>query len=293
MEIFVTGASGYIGRAVCEALKSAGYEVLGLARSGDAAAKLAAIGVKAVSGDLSSLEVLRATARGAEATIHCARQSGPDMGAMDRAAVEAMLDALAGTDKPFLYTSGVWVIGGTQGRVAGEMFPLHPPEMVSWRPAVERLVQDSREKKVCGVVIRPASVYGNHGGMVGAMVEQGRQEGVVRIAGDGENHWSFIHIGDLANLYRLAVEKAQAGALYVAAHGNALAAKTVAAACAKVAGPQVKVEYVPLDKARETMGPVADCLVLDQRVLSTKAARELGWKPSANGVLQDLALGTA
>lgn len=293
MEIFVTGASGYIGRAVCEALKGAGYEVLGLARSAEAGAKLAAIGVKPVSGDLSSLDVLRSTAASAEATIHCARADGADAGEADRAAVEAMLHALAGSDKPFVYTSGAWVFGDTQGRVAGEMFPLHPPELAAWRPAVERLVQDAREKKVCGVVVRPAWAYGNHGGLVGAMVDEGRREGVVRIIGDGENHWSFIHVADLANLYKLAVEKAQAGALYVAAHGNALAAKTVAAACAKVAGPQVKVEAIPLETARERMGPVADCLALDQRVLSTKAARELGWKPVANGVLQDLALGTA
>jgi nucleoside-diphosphate-sugar epimerase len=292
MEIFVTGASGYIGRAVSGTLKAAGYEVLGLVRSAEAAAKLAA-GVKPVSGDLASLDVLRDVARSAEATIHCGMQWGPDAGAADRAAVEAMLSALEGTDKPLLYTSGVWVMGDTKGRVAGEMFPLNPPPLVAWRPAVERLVQDARERKVCGVVIRPAMVYGNGGGMAHAMAEQAKQSGVIEVAGDGENHWSFVHVGDLASLYRLAMEKARAGSLYLAAHGNAVTVKSVAAAAAKAAGREVRIEYLPIEKAREKWGPLADCLVLDQRVLSTKAARELGWKPAANGVLQDLVLGRA
>ena len=244
-------------------------------------------------GDLSAVEVLQEAARKADGTVHTALQWGPEAGELDRAAVSALIAGLAGTDKPLIYTSGVWVMGETKGRVAGEMFPLQPPAPVAWRPAVERMVQDSKEQRVCGVVLRPAMVYGHGGGLVGRLIKEAREQGVVRVPGSGENHWSFVCIDDLALMYHLALEKAQAGSLYLAAHGNAVLSKAVAEMVAKMAGVPGKVEWLPAEKAREKMGPVADCLLMDQQVLSTKAARELGWKPSGPGVLQAIAAGTA
>jgi len=292
MEIFVTGATGYVGSAVCRLLLSKGFKVSGLARSGEAKAKLDAAGVQAVPGDLGSA-ALRDHARQADGVVHTAMQWGPEAGECDRAAVETLLDALAGTDKPLIYTSGVWVMGETKGRVAGEMFPLQPAPLVAWRPAIERQVMDARERGVRGVVVRPAMVYGRAGGLVGSMLKEAREQGVVRVPGTGENHWSFVYIDDLASLYSLALEKAQAGSLYLAAHGNAVTAKAVAEMVARSANVPGKVEWVPVEKAREKMGPMADCLVMDQQVLSTKAARELGWKPAGPGVLQALAAGMA
>ena len=293
MEIFVTGATGYVGSAVCRTLLDKGFEVSGLARSDEASEKLKAAGVRPVRGDLAQPQSFIDAARKADGVIHAAMQWGPTAGELDRAAVAALIDALAGSNKPLIYSSGVWVMGETKGRVAGEMFPLQPPAPVAWRPAVERLVQDSKEKGVCGVVLRAAMVYGRGGGRVGKMLQEAREQGVVRLPGTGDNHWSFVCIDDLASLYHLALEKAQAGSLYLAAHGNAVTARAVAELIAKTTGIPGKVEWLPLDRARETMGPVADCLVLDQQVLSTKAARELGWKPSGPGVLQAIAAGTA
>lgn len=293
MEIFVTGATGYIGSAVCRTLLGKGFTVSGLARSDAAAAALETAGVRAVRGDLNSPQCLLDAARGAGGTIHTAMQWGPQSGELDRAVVSALIDALAGSNKPLIYSSGTWVMGETKGRVAGEMFPLQPPAPVAWRPAVERLVQEAKEKSVCGVVLRPAMVYGRGGGTVGRLIREAREQGAVRLPGTGENHWSFVCIDDLAALYHLALERAQAGSLYLAAHGTAVTVKTVAEMIAKSNGVAGKVEWLPLEKARESMGPAVDCLVMDQQVLSTKAARELGWKPSGPGVLQAIAAGTA
>ena len=293
MKIFVTGATGHVGSAVCRALLGKGFEVYGLARSDEAAASLTAAGVRVVRGDLNAPTSLAETACKADGVVHTAMQWGTNAGEIDRAAVIALIDALAGSNKPLLYTSGTWVMGETKGRVAGEMFPLQPPAPVAWRPPVERLVQDSKEKGVCGVVLRPAMVYGRGCGTVGRLLREARERGVVRVPGTGENHWSFVCIDDLAALFLLALEKAQAGSLYLAAHGTAVTVRLVAEMIAKSAGVAGKVEWVPADKARETMGPGVDCLVMDQQVLSTKPARELGWKPAGPGVLQAIAAGTA
>lgn len=279
MAILVTGATGYIGSAVCRRLQEAGHEVVGLARSSEAEAKLKAAGVGVVAGSLSELETLRRAAGAAEAVVHTAMGWGADSGAVDRGAVEAMLEGMAGTNKPFIYTSGVWVMGNTKGRLAGEMFPLRPPPLVAWRPAVEQRVMQASERKVCGVVIRPAMVYGRKGGMMAAWLT-----GQMPVVGDGSNHWSFVHVDDLADLYLLALERARAGSLYVAADGPAYRVKELAEA----AGIR---EMMPLEQARQRLGLLADCLVLDQKVGSTRAGRELGWKPRRASVMALLSNG--
>lgn len=273
MAILVTGATGYIGSAVCRRLQEAGHEVVGLARSREAEAKLEAAGVGVVAGSLSGLETLGRAAGAVEAVVHTAMGWGADSGAVDRGAVEAMLEGMAGANKPFIYTSGVWVMGNTKGRLAGEMFPLHPPALVAWRPAVEQLVMQASERKVCGVVIRPAMVYGRKGGMMAAWLT-----GQMPVVGDGSNHWSFVHVDDLADLYVLALERARAGSLYVAADGPAYRVKELAEA----AGIR---EMMPFEQARQQLGLIADCLVLDQKVGSTRAGRELGWKPRRASVM--------
>jgi nucleoside-diphosphate-sugar epimerase len=274
--VFVTGATGYIGAVVCEKLRGAGHETVGLARSDESARKLAAAGVRPHRGDLADAASLASACRAADGVIHTAAEWGPHFGERDRAAVVAMLDALAGTDKPFVYTSGTWVMGSTGGRLAGEMFPLNPPAAVAWRTAVERMVLDAVERKVCGVVVRPAMVHGRGGGTAGRLA---RRE--IPVAGSGEQHWSFVHVDDLADLLVLAAENAAAGSLYVAADGPPVKAKDLAAACGVTT-------FLPIERARERFGPTADCMVLDQRIGSTRAGRELGWKPSRPTVLDGI-----
>jgi len=293
MEIFVTGATGYLGSAVCRLLREQGIEVSGLARSPEAAVKLRESGVIPVEADLASADALAAAARKADGVIHAGFQWGAEAGAIDARAVATLIEALAGSGKPFLYTSGTWVMGETKGRVAGEMFPLNPPAVVAWRPGVERTVLDAKERGIRSVVVRPATVYGRGGGRVSAMLREAREQGKVRVVGNGDNHWSFVCIDDVASLYALALERAQAGSLYLAAHGTAVTARAVAEMTARAAGIPGKVDYLPLAVAREQMGAMADCLAMDQQVLSTKAARELGWRPNGPGVLQAIAAGTA
>jgi len=279
MKVFLTGGTGYIGAVVLERLRRGAHEVTALARSEESSGKLAAAGAAVCRGDLQDPMRWIQEACLHDAIVHIAMGWGSKSGQIDRAVVEASLKSLAGSGKTFLYTSGVWVMGDTKGRLAGEMFPLKPASLVAWRPAVERLVLEANDRTVRGIVIRPAMVYGRNGGAVHRMLN-----GELPLIGDGENHWSFVHVDDLADLFLLALERSGPGELFLAAHGEPRRWKDLAEAtgCTK---------RMSIEQARQVMGPVADAMIMDQKVGSTKAARLLGWRPTHSSVLDELRKG--
>ncbi|MBL0156461.1 MAG: NAD-dependent epimerase/dehydratase family protein [Bryobacterales bacterium] len=283
MKIFVTGAAGYIGSAVCELLRTGGHKVVGLARSEEKARVLESLGYVALRGSLADTAGLRSAAAEADAVVHAALEFGPSAGTTDRAAVATLIEALAGTGKALVYSSGVWVMGNTRGQLKGEVSALAPPPMVAWRPAVEELVLESKDRGVKGVVLRPGTVYGRKSGRVGAMFREAQSAGRVSVVGNGENHWSTIHVDDLADLYVRAVTDPAPGELFIACGGMPQPVGKIARAVAKACGVDGKVEMIPLEQARAEMGPLADCLAMDCKAGSTKAARYFGWtvrKPS-------------
>lgn len=277
MKVLVTGSTGYIGSAACEALKSHGHAVLALTRSQEKVSTLQARGYQAVLGNLNDPATFAAACGQAGAVIHTAVEYDARTGERDRAAVEAMLAALSGSGKPFIYTSGVWVMGDTRGRMLGEVSLLRTPPFVAWRPAVEDLVLAAREKNVKTMVFRPGMVFGRKGGAVGQMFQEAREQGVVRFAGNGENHWSNVHADDLGDLYARAIAEPAAGEIFLACGGMPQPVRKIALAVAKAAGIEGKVEGIPLEAARQRMGAMADCLAMDSKAGSTKAARFFGW----------------
>jgi nucleoside-diphosphate-sugar epimerase len=289
MNIFLTGATGYIGSAIADALKKAGHSVTGLARSDEAAGKLHLMGVTSHRGDLSSPASLANAAGALDGVIHTGTTNNGDV---DLVAIRAMLDALHGSGKPFVYTSGVWVLGNTGDTPAGESAPLNPAALVAWRPAVERMVLESVQKGVRAIVIRPALVYGRGGGIPADLVKWARENGAARYVGTGQNRWPVINVDDLADLYMRAVEHAPAGTLLHAVDYSAHPVKKIAEAASAGAGKDGRTESWPLDEARKILGAYADALILDQVVSSAKATSMLGWKPRAAGILDDLRRGS-
>lgn len=290
MRVFLTGATGYIGSVVAEALMDAGHDVLGLARSEERARQLESRRIEVHRGDLGDPASLAKAAQDADAVIHTAMSIGrPDAGAVDRRAVEAMLASMAGSGRPFIYTSGVWVVGPTFGRVAGELSPLMPPKLVEWRPVVEELVVNAADRRIRGVVLRPGLVFGRRGGFVASLVQQAKEHGVIRVVGTGENHVTCVHVEDLAKLYVLAAEKGPSGEIFLAVDGPSLPVRKIAEAVATTCGADI--EAWPLEEARKTIGLMADALVLDQKFASTKAARILGWYAEGPTVLEEIGQG--
>lgn len=292
MKVLLTGATGYIGSAVGEFLRKAGHQVVGLARSDEGARKLESRGHLAVRGNLDDAEILRAAAGAADAVIHTAIQFDELTGIRDRTAVSAMLQALAGTGKTFIYTSGVWVMGDTQGQIRGEVSALHPPPMIAWRPAVEEMALDAKDRGVKAMVLRPGTVFGRGGGRIAGFFESARNHGAVRIVGEGGNCWSTVHVDDLADLYARALATPAPGELFIACGGMPQPVEKIARAVAKACGVEGKVERIPVETARESLGPLADCLAMDCRAGSTKAARYLGWTVRHPNIFDEIFAGS-
>lgn len=292
MKLFVTGGTGYIGSAVCEALSKAGHEVTALARSAEAAEKLSQRGIKACRGDLQDKDSLRAATRAADGVVHAASPSDATSAQADNSLLEAALAELKGTNKGFIYTSGIWVIGDTGEKIADEKFPLNPTPLVAWRVACEQRVLASAKEGIRALVVRPGIVYGRGGGIPQTMIRAAKLRGVIAFVGNGENHWPVVHVDDVADLYVRALEKAAAGSLFHGAEKDSVKVRDVALAASEAAGIPGKVAAWPLEEARKTLGGFADALALDQRISSEKARKILGWNPRQAGILEDLARGS-
>lgn len=289
MKVFLTGATGYIGSAVADRLRSAGHELSGLARSDAAAKRLEAAGIKPVRGDFSVPASVGKAARAADGVISMATTYNP---AVDGAAIDAILDALAGSNKPFVYTSGIWSHGDTGGKVVDESSPPRPAALVAWRQAVEDRVREGDRRGIRSIVIRPAVVYGRGGGIPNAFVESARKDGAARYVGTGNNRWPFVHVDDLADLYLLSLERAPAGSLLLGVAGPAHPVRDVAAAASRGAGAGGRTVAWPLEEARQKLGAYADALVLDQQASGRRAQELLGWRPHRPDVLEDIERGS-
>lgn len=289
MRVFLTGATGYIGSAVAERLRAAGHQLTALARSDASAAKLESAGIQPVRGDFSNPKSVGQAAREADGVISLATTYDPSI---DGPAIDAILEALAGSNKPFIYTSGIWSHGDTGGKVVDETAPANPAELVRWRQNVEQRVLDGATRGIRSVVIRPAIVYGRGGGIPAGFVDSARKEGAARYVGTGKNRWPLVHVDDLADLYLLAVEKAPPGTLLLGVSGTSRPVSEIAAAASRGAGAGGRTVATPLEEARKKMGAYADALVLDQQASGRRAQDLLGWKPRRPDILEELERGS-
>jgi nucleoside-diphosphate-sugar epimerase len=289
MKVFLTGATGYIGSAVAERLRAAGHELSALARSDASAAKLNAAGIRVMRGDLSDPKTVAAAARVADGTISMATTYDPGV---DGPAIDAIIDALSGSSKPLIYTSGIWSHGNTGGQVVDETSPANPAQLVSWRQAVEDRVLQAAQRGIRSIVIRPAIVYGRGGGIPASFVQSAEKEGAARYIGTGENRWPFVQVDDLADLYALALEKAPAGTLLLGVAGPSYKVREVAERASRGAGAGGKTVSWPLEQAREKLGLYADAMALDQQASGRRAQELLGWRPHRPNVLEDIERGS-
>ncbi len=287
--LFITGATGYIGSSVARAFKKNGYDVHALARTGEAEEKLKKQGYVPVPGQLNKQDVLQKEAANADVVVHAAADYESDVNQQDKRAVDAIIDGLKGSNKPFIYTSGVWVLGNTSTDATEETRE-NPIALVAWRVEREREVRESAKQGIRAIVLRPGIVYGERGGIVEQLIEIAHRDRIAHHINEGDNHWPVVHVEDLAELYVIAAQKATPGSLYHAANQTHITVRDVSENIARAIGAAGKVASWPIVEARRILGAFADGLVLDQKIDSSKARKELGWLPTRQSINEEIAI---
>jgi nucleoside-diphosphate-sugar epimerase len=267
MRVFVTGATGFVGSAVVQDLIQAGHQVLGLARSDASAAALTALGATVHRGQLEDVDSLRSGAAAADGVIHTGFihdfSRFKENCEIDRRAIEAMGEALAGTGRHLVVTSGTALLA--PGSVATE-------ETAAPASSVIPRVSEQTALSMDGV---SASVVG-----------MARAKGVSAYVGDGQNHWPAVHRLDTGRLYRLVLEKAVAGARYHGVAEEGIAFREIAQVIGKRLGLPI-VSKSP-EEAEEHFGWFAHFASINNRAASAKTRQVLGWQPTHPGLIEDL-----
>jgi nucleoside-diphosphate-sugar epimerase len=287
MKVFVTGATGYIGGSVATKLLERGDQVIGLARSDDAAAALKKRGIEPLAGDINAYTPIVEATKRVDAVINTANADNAFV-------VHALLTGLRGSGKTLIQTSGSSVVGAYDNGEASEAIfdedtPFTPQPEKAMRVAIDEQVLDA--DGVRGIVIRPTLIYGRGIGVAATsiqlpkLIDVAKKHGVPRHVGRGLNLWSNVHIADVADLYLVALDKANAGSLFYAENGEA-SFKQVAQSIGRMLGMGDATKDWPIGEAVDGLGPGAYLSFGSNSRVRGKRSRELGWTPK-QGTLAD------
>ncbi|MCQ4087437.1 SDR family oxidoreductase [Saccharibacillus sp. JS10] len=285
MKVFVTGATGFIGTAVVRELLDAGHEVVGLARSEKGAEALELAGAKVCRGSIEDLDILREAAKEADGVIHLAyiHDFSDRQGAerADRSATDAIGEALQGTNKPFVLTSGVLML--EQGRLNTEADPA-----VRTGRYAEAAVSELAARGIRSSVVRLApTVHGEHDyGFARALVQIARDKGFSAYVGEGGNHWPAIHRLDAARLFRLALESAPAGSRLHGIAEEGVPFREIAEAISRRS--DLPARSIAPEEASTHFGWLNFAASGDCRASSEQTQTLLDWQPKHPPLLDDL-----
>jgi nucleoside-diphosphate-sugar epimerase len=318
MKVLLTGATGYIGGAVAKALVRDGHAVSGLARSDAAVAKLERVGLRAIRGDFADPASLVAATQDADAVISTASVGSTggngDSFAQDRDAVRTIAEALSGSGKTLMFTSGsavLGIFGETSATVFDENMivpltaPIVAPVEASVNPMIVQLLAAAMAARVetehlvlaasgiRGIVMRPGLVYG-HGGSydLPGLIEMAKKAGgICPHFGAGGVTQSYVHIDDLADLYALALTKASAGATL---HGTTADVRMadLARAISRLLGSDGETASLSLEEMFGAGGPIGISLSLNKKLSSVATQTLLGWNPQRRDILEDVVHGS-
>jgi nucleoside-diphosphate-sugar epimerase len=285
MKVALTGPTGFIGSHVLMELQEHDHEVMALVRDDAQAEIVAERGATPIVVDLYDRPAVSGVLSRADGAIHTASPGDETSADLDSAVVDAAIDALAGTGRPYIHISGLWIYGDNTS--VSEESPFKPPAMVAWKEPIERRILDVPDMR--GVVIVSSTAYGDGGGGIpGLLLNSPRDDaGNLIMLGTGGQHWSTVHVADLARFFRRVLESDSARGRYVVGDGlNPTVAELTEAAAVAAGAPGA----VPGsdDEARARLGDYfAEVLLLDQGTFAAKARDHLGWSPTHPGLVDE------
>lgn len=290
MKVVLTGATGFIGSHVLAELQGHGHEVTTLVRNDADAEAVAAKGATPVVVDLNDRPAVVSTLSDADGAIHTASPGDEKSADLDSAVVDAAIEAFGGTGKPYLHITGAWVYGANTH--ISEESPIDAPAMVSWKEPIAQRALDAGDMR--GVVIAPGVAYGDGGGGVPELLLGSPRDdaGNLIMLGTGHQHWATVHVADLADFFRRALEDDSARGHYVVGDGlNPTVAELTEAAAVAAGAPGA----VPGsdDEARARLGDYfAEVLLVDQGTNAARARNELDWSPSRPRLVDEFRTGS-
>lgn len=276
MKIVLTGATGLVGSAVLDALVAGGHQVTAVVRSQQSSLRVSDAGATGIIGDLFDPQWLAAELRGHDGLIHTAAGSDDRDADLNDSVIAAALEAFVDTDKPFVHTGGIWMYGS--GDDITEDTEAAPPAITAWRPGGEQRVLDSSLK---ASVVQPGIVYGRGAGIPAMLAGGAAEDGTLPLIGSGDQHWTTVHVDDLADLYVRALTQAPGGKAYIGVSGVNPTVRELGEAVTDTVLPESDETTV----AR--LGAFGEALLLDQQATGRRARSELGWTP-ARPTLVDL-----
>lgn len=290
MRVFLTGATGFVGSHVIPELLAVGHQVLGLTRSDAGARQLEASGANVHRGDLERPETLASGAAASDAVIHCAFDHNFETffenTKKDERVIAAMGEALEGTQKPLLITSGVGIGMPVNGGPATEdvLNPRHANPRIATELAGAALIA----RRIDVRTVRLPQVHDtSKAGLITPLVAEARRAGAVAYVGEGQTRWSAAHVSDVAKLYVLVLDKGEPGARYNASVEEGVTARAIAEALGK--GTGLPVRSVGADEVERYFGWMAPFAALDMTASNAWTRARLGWEPNGPDLLTDLA----
>jgi nucleoside-diphosphate-sugar epimerase len=290
MNIALTGSAGYIGSHVLAELVAHGHKVTAAVRNDTEAESAAGRGAAPVAVDLYDQPALVKALSEMDGAVHLASPGDETSADLDTAVLDAAIEAFGASGKPFVQISGLWIYGDNTD--IDEASPIKAPAMVAWKEPIQRRLLS--QTGVRGIVVVSSVAYGDAGGAIpGALLGSPRDDaGNLVMVGGGQQHWSNVHVADLAALFRRVLEDRTARGTYVVGNGLNPTVSELTDAAAVAAGAPGAIAGSDAE-ARSRFGDYfAEVLLLDQGTQASRARVELGWEPTHPGLIEEFRTGS-